>query len=174
MDAQHWVFGYGSLIYRVDFPVRERRRAHIRGWARRFWQGSHDHRGTPDAPGRVVTLVPEAGHRCEGVAYRIDEAVFEHLDYREKNGYQRVDMALHFNEGLLGSGTVYVADPHNPAFLGPTSEQAMAAQIAAAHGPSGSNREYLLELARVLTDMKADDPHVFSLAARVSGLAAPD
>src|SRR5690606_28504046 len=85
-----WVFGYGSLIYKVDFDVVEQRTASIRGWARRFWQGSHDHRGTPDAPGRVVTLVPEPDAVCVGMAYRIAPHVFAHLDHREKNGYVRL------------------------------------------------------------------------------------
>jgi len=35
-------------------------------------------------------------------------------------------------------------------------------------GPSGRNTEYVLELARALSDMGADDPHVFDLARHVA------
>ena len=30
-----WLFGYGSLIFKADFPFLERRPASIEGWARR-------------------------------------------------------------------------------------------------------------------------------------------
>ena len=175
--VQHWIFGYGSLIWHVDFPYHERRRATIVGWARRFWQGSHDHRGTPDAPGRVVTLVRDTGAVCVGAAYRVDEAVFEHLDHREKNGYERVPVAMRFDDqdgrpatvNEIVPGVSYIAAPGNPAFLGPASEDDIATHIARCSGPSGSNRDYLLKLAAALDELGECDKHVQALAERVSG-----
>ena len=174
LTVQHWVFGYGSLIWRVDFPYHERRRADVRGWARRFWQGSHDHRGTPEAPGRVVTLVEEAHAACVGAAYRVDEAVFEHLDHREKNGYERVPVAMRLAatsgpppEGDSVQGVTYIASPGNLAFLGPADIDDMAKQIARSSGPSGSNRDYLFQLAAALDDLGVQDRHVQALIERI-------
>jgi cation transport regulator ChaC len=90
MTDPTWVFGYGSLIWRPDFPHRAARRAYIKGWRRRFWQGSHDHRGVKTEPGRTVTLVEAPGERCYGRAFLIEPKVVEHLDCREKNGYARL------------------------------------------------------------------------------------
>lgn len=160
---QVWLFGYGSLIFKADFPYLERRPASIRGWARRFWQGSHDHRGTPAAPGRVATLVPQAGALCDGMAYLITPPVFGHLDQREKNGYLRCVTAIQFDDGSQAEGLIYIASEHNPAWLGPASEREIGRQIAAAAGPSGRNRDYLLALAAALRALGKDDPHIFAI-----------
>lgn len=170
---QHWVFGYGSLIWRADFPYHERRRATVRGWSRRFWQGSHDHRGVPQAPGRVATLVRDPDALCVGAAYRVDEAVFGHLDHREKNGYQRVAVAMQLarEDGAapaeIVDGVTYIAAPGNEAFLGPADIDEMARHIARASGPSGTNTDYLLELAAALDELGCNDPHVQNLVCRV-------
>jgi cation transport regulator ChaC len=165
------VFGYGSLIWRPDFPFFESRPAWIVGWARRFWQGSHDHRGTEQAPGRVLTLTEAPGERCHGRAYRVGREVFEHLDHREKNGYERIEILMYLiNNNAIPiekNGVVYRADPRNPAFLGPAPLPDMAAQIARSVGPSGSNREYLLELAAALRELEVTDEHVFALERHV-------
>eukprot|EP00013_Stygamoeba_regulata_P007892 CAMPEP_0177680344 /NCGR_PEP_ID=MMETSP0447-20121125/30121_1 /TAXON_ID=0 /ORGANISM="Stygamoeba regulata, Strain BSH-02190019" /LENGTH=231 /DNA_ID=CAMNT_0019189665 /DNA_START=38 /DNA_END=733 /DNA_ORIENTATION=- len=119
-DGDVWIFGYGSLIFRpMPFPWLERCWARLPGYIRRFWQGSTDHRGTPENPGRVVTLLTleeyaaardrfvatlcddddEAKHHIAdstttfGVAYRVGAAhrkeLFAYLDHREKGGYVR-------------------------------------------------------------------------------------
>jgi cation transport regulator ChaC len=158
-----WLFGYGSLIYKAGFPYRERQPASIRGWVRRFWQGSHDHRGTPVRPGRVVTLVEQVGAECVGMAYRIAPETFEQLDVREKNGYLRVATPMRFADGGGAEALVYIATEDNAAWLGPASVETMARHVAGSVGPSGRNDDYVFNLARALRELGADDPHVFSI-----------
>ncbi|GAB3685495.1 gamma-glutamylcyclotransferase [Salinisphaera aquimarina] len=160
---QLWLFGYGSLIYKAGFDYIERRPASIEGWQRRFWQGSHDHRGTPEAPGRVVTLVEAPGATCMGMAYLITPAVFGYLDHREKNGYLRFSTDMTFADGDHADGLVYIATPQNEAWLGDAPADAIADQIARSQGPSGANRDYLLNLADALRGLDADDAHVFDI-----------
>jgi cation transport protein ChaC len=178
-DGHHsvWLFGYGSLIYKADFPFLQRRPASIADWSRRFWQGSHDHRGTPEAPGRVVTLIAEPGAICHGMAYLVTPEVFVHLDHREKNGYLRLATPIMFDDGADQdhnhvTGLVYIATPDNEAFLGAAPERDIAAHIARSAGPSGPNSDYLNHLARALRELGRDDPHVFEIERHLVALAA--
>ena len=173
-DGHHsvWLFGYGSLIYKADFPYLERRPASISGWTRRFWQGSHDHRGTPEAPGRVVTIIEEAGAVCHGMAYLVTPAVFAHLDHREKNGYLRLCTAIAFDSGDTVEGLVYIATEDNAAFLGAASELEIAQHIARSSGPSGPNSDYLNHLAAALRELGRHDQHVFAIEQHLAQLNA--
>ena len=115
-----WIFGYGSIVWKPDFPFAERAPGWIRGWSRRLWQGSPDHRGVPTSPGRVVTLIAQPGARCEGMAFRVRgnerEAVLRRLDERESGGFQRMRIRFHFaaDGHPPVRATVYVAPPDNP------------------------------------------------------------
>jgi cation transport protein ChaC len=162
-----WLFGYGSLIYLVDFPYLESKPASIEGWSRRFWQGSHDHRGTVENPGRVVTLIEQAGEICGGLAFRVEAAVFAQLDEREKNGYLRVTTEMTFDDGSHATGLTYLASADNEAYLGEASEYEIAQHICGAQGPSGTNSDYLLELALALRELGLQDDHVFEIETHI-------
>ena len=171
-----WIFGYGSLIFRPDYDARERRTATLRGYARRFWQASPDHRGTPEAHGLVVTLVPSTtltpaeaalGTDTVGVAslVDVDDALMATLDHREKAGYQRLLLPLDLDDGRTVDGLVYFADAENPHFRGPLDTDTIAAHVASSRGPSGDNSDYVLRLDVALRDLGVDDPHVAAIAA---------
>lgn len=170
------VFGYGSLLFRPDFPFVTRRSASITGWQRRLDQGSPDHRGTPERLGRVATLVLAPNARCFGAVYTIEDAhedeVLAHLDHRERGGYARieVDALLLDGEGKPGDAnehviaTTWIATAENPYYLGPAPFAAMVAQIRDAHGPSGANFDYVRRLSAALADLGVSDPHVSDIA----------
>lgn len=115
-SPEYWIFGYGSLIYKPPDNFDRAVPGYIVNHIRRFWQSSNDHRGTPEAPGRVVTLIkrdfydalptpdhhPEPpGNKVWGIAYRIRADVADQvrrdLDHREKNGYTVEEVDFHFH-----------------------------------------------------------------------------
>ncbi|CAB3256956.1 unnamed protein product, partial [Arctia plantaginis] len=119
-----WVFGYGSLIWKVDFKYECKLVGYIKGYHRRFYQHSIDHRGIPAKPGRVVTLIQssDADSRVWGVAYKIKtediNEVTKHLDFREKNGYSKKTVTFHPQDvnHKPFELTLYVATEENESF----------------------------------------------------------
>jgi cation transport protein ChaC len=170
-----FVFGYGSLIWRPGFPFESRHPAFVEGFVRRLWQGSPDHRGTPERLGRVATLVRSPGGRCGGVVYRLPdrdaEAILRALDHREQGGYERVSVEATLT-GAAPPGAVHaitwIATPDNPHHLGPASLADVVAQIRTSVGPSGSNLEYVIELDEALRALGLFDAHVAEIAAALT------
>ncbi|KAI9866553.1 MAG: hypothetical protein M1813_001105 [Trichoglossum hirsutum] len=208
-----WLFGYGyvptSLAYFAgnlrdpSMPnhytyhqptANERVPGYIEGYVRRFWQiqASEDHRGTPEAPGRVVTLIKRCvwdkltdhytatDDKVWGVAYRIVSSrvveVQEYLDIREINGYSIHYTTFYPAASWSHKGSiqtmVYIGTPDNPQFTGPQDPQELTERIWRSRGFSGENKEYLFRLAEGLEGLSPEsgDEYVRDLAARVRAI----
>lgn len=128
-------------------------------------------------PGRVVTLESTSSPTSKvfGVAYQIDPVVLEHLDYREKNGYERVTVQFYPTERAakpIDEVIVYVATEDNCSFAGRSDISSIAFQVLNATGPSGRNRDYVYNLAQAMREMfpGEEDDHLFALEAEVRRL----
>ncbi|KAG8449684.1 hypothetical protein GDO86_016361 [Hymenochirus boettgeri] len=169
-----WIFGYGSLIWKPDFEFTSSKVGFVTGYSRKFWQGDTFHRGSPQMPGRVVTLQEDYTECTWGVAYEVCgdqiESTLQYLNVREAvlGGYTTKLVKFYpQEEGEEGEilALVYIATPQNPGYLGPATEEDIAAQIIVSSGCAGHNIEYLLRLADFMHNYcpDAEDKHLFTI-----------
>eukprot|EP00835_Amoeboradix_gromovi_P003655 NODE_250_length_12902_cov_0.423182.p4 type:complete len:180 gc:universal NODE_250_length_12902_cov_0.423182:3069-2530(-) len=173
------VFGYGSLIYKMDVPFIKKEVVCIKGWSRYFYQGSTDHRGTIDSPGRVCTLLEEPTAHCWGVVFTLDPNYTDSLaklDFRERNGYKVEKLNVYANENdskpIYEEVLTYIARPDNEVYLGIAPIQKMASHIISCQGMSGKNSCYVLKLASAVRELMphVQDDHLFSLESAILNL----
>ncbi len=170
-----WVFGYGSLMWRPDFPFAERARARLDGYHRAFCISSTHHRGSATRPGLVLGL--DWGGACEGVAYRVPAdkaaAVLGYLREREliSGVYReaRVPIALHDDTHRTVPALAYIVERCHPSYARPQSLAQTAHLIRSAHGVSGYNLDYLLNTVRHLGQLGIREP----VLERLIAAAAP-
>ncbi len=43
-----YLFGYGSMLWKVDFEYKSKHFGYVENYQRQFWLLSDDHRGTPE------------------------------------------------------------------------------------------------------------------------------
>eukprot|EP00808_Paulinella_micropora_P028667 g32874.t1 len=173
------VFGYGSIIWRPPFPshmITRQYPALVKGFTRRFWQSSTDHRGTPTSPGLVATLLrdshpdlaSEVPTGTYGMCYTVHDLSvhLKDLDFREKNGYTRTVVETFAPDGsgrALGRAVCYYADSNNNPAYKKLHPLEAARTIRTATGPSGPNIEYFVNLHSWLVLQNVKDPHVEEL-----------
>jgi cation transport protein ChaC len=83
-----WVFAYGSLMWKPEVPVVEKRRAMLHGWHRRFCLWQWRHRATRERPNLMLGL--DRGGCCQGMVLRLPArgvaSLLERLWQREMIG----------------------------------------------------------------------------------------
>lgn len=147
-DGPLHIFAYGSLIWNTPFEPVARRRVVARGWHRQFCMRLRSFRGTPEAPGLMMTLM--TGGRCVGLALEVahgaERQVLEGLARREfpfvETMTDRRWLTLDSEEGPLRA-LVFWAGPTGPGIQRGLPLEEAAVRIARACGPVGPNAEYL-------------------------------
>ena len=167
----HWVFGYGSLMWRPGFPYLEREAATLHGRRRAFCIYSVHHRGTPERRGLVLGLA--AGGATRGMAYRVAgehwDETYAYLREREQptETYVEARAGVRLADGRRVSALTFLSDRAHPQWAGALSLDHQADLIAGASGLSGRNVDYLADLVEHLRDARIRDRAMEKLLAMV-------
>jgi cation transport protein ChaC len=176
MTGEHWVFGYGSLMWRPGFAFAERAKALLHGRRRAFCIYSVHHRGAPERPGLVLGLAP--GGAVRGAAYRIAApdwpGVYEYLIEREQptETYVEARVRVRLDDGRRVEAVAFLSDPLHPQWAGDLEPERQAQLIAGASGLSGRNIDYLTDLVEHLRAEGVRDHAMERLLKRVAVLEA--
>lgn len=178
VDADLWVFAYGSLMWRPDFEYLERVPARLVGLHRALCVYSFVHRGTPEKPGLVLGL--DRGGACRGIAYRVAaarrETTISYLRAREQVTmvYLETMRRITLAEGPQRqvNALVYVVDRSHPQYAGRLDLERQLHLVRQGHGRSGANRDYVLSTVAEIEAQGCHDSNLHHLAEQLRGVHA--
>jgi cation transport protein ChaC len=170
-----WVFGYGSLMWRPDFPFLERVEARLIGAHRALCVYSFVHRGTPERPGLVLGL--DHGGTCRGIAYRVPAAEREetiaYLRAREQvTSVYRECIRPIWLKGVTErrvQALVYMVDRGHVQYAGRLSLEQQLHHVRQGHGRSGANRDYVIATVGALEELGYRETALHWLVERLTG-----
>jgi cation transport protein ChaC len=170
-----WVFAYGSLMWRPDFPFVERVEARLVGAHRALCVYSFVHRGTPERPGLVLGL--DQGGTCRGVAYRVPAAerasTIGSLRAREQvtSVYRECirPVWLKREPEQRVSALCYMVDRGHAQYAGRLSLEQQLHHVRQGHGQSGANRDYVIATVGALEQLGYRETALHLLAERLAG-----
>lgn len=168
---EFWVFGYGSLMWRPDFPYLESAPALVYSYHRSLCVYSYVHRGTPEKPGLVLGL--DCGGSCQGVAFRVaDEKrsdVLSYLRARElvTHVYRECLVFAHLSDGRKVSALTYVVDHAHHQYAGVLNFSQKLNLILQGQGISGDNISYIRGTHEHLQQLGLRDETLTRLLAHI-------
>ena len=140
---QHWVFGYGSLMWQPDFPYVERRPALVTGWHRAHALTSTQSWGSPAKPGLILTMLP--GGACLGMAFRVAPGHWRRTRAylrRREAAYRHIQIRAATPLGDI-SALTFAANPAHGRYIGKQPVAHSAVLVAQGEGSKGTSRGYL-------------------------------
>ena len=170
-DNLHWVFGYGSLIWRPGFEFVRRERALLRGAHRSLCIYSHIYRGTPEAPGLVFGLAH--GGACGGMAFGVANAIWPevlaYLRARElvSDVYREAMRPVRLTNGGMVAAVAYLVDESHAQYAGGLTMDEQAQLVRRSAGESGPNVDYVLNTAEHLAQLGIRDRSLELLVSRL-------
>ena len=162
------VFGYGSLMWRPGFRVRESATARVHGYSRRLSVRSMHYRGTPRRPGLVFGL--DAGGSCNGVVLQpaaSDKRVLRDLFRREMfaNVYEPRFVSARLADGGAARVLTFVVRRGGANYAPPMPPEKAAKIIRAARGFGGDNADYVRNTREELERRGVHCPQLARLCA---------
>jgi len=157
----HWVFGYGSLIWRPGFDFLSSSPALLRGLHRQLCIYSFTHRGTEEQPGLVFGL--DRGGACRGMAFEVEgqkwEETHAYLREREQGNdvYKEVWRNVVLGDGRAVKALTFVADPSHKQYAGRLPHEDQLRLVKQGVGMSGANPEYVINTYEHLLELNIKD-----------------
>ena len=170
-----WVFAYGSLMWRPDFPFVEQIEARLIGAHRALCVYSFVHRGTAERPGLVLGL--DRGGACRGIAYRVAVAqrirTVAYLRRREQvtSVYREVirPVWLRRQPEERVPALCYMVDRGHPQYAGRLALEQQLHHVRQGHGVSGANRDYVIATVTSLERLGYRETQLHQLAQMLGG-----